>query len=488
MRIFQDAYWTKSTVMRVCTMAVCIMVSVAKTEAKDFFSAPQEKNLLTCSDGTVLRGMYYETSRKVKGFTASPQYNSIMVKDENGVCRICDYKTLEVMSELKSEPTVVRDGYFLVEQGKASYYSCKNEKLWTANGAYLYYTDTLGIAVCMNGRSVNNGHLEGWDVKTGNMLWKATVPYRYHNPWNDRFNVKDSPNSRFLIADSLYLLDTKTGALTVRAFYPSVKGLLGRLTGTHSRLVQSGDSLFIADAKNLYCYNLSLEEIWRTPLPEGMGSKSELKLRGDKLYLMNFGVGYQKDFAIRTGKAFYATYDKSTGRQLQLGVPKMDKKKLRGVRYVPGKVYLYDRPDIYYVDEGSEEAHKIEWTPKTTGMALDDMDWGVIYDTVYVKRNGMLEPLATNDQQLVVEVNDYDVNVVNIASGEVTKYHGSQVFFHDYRNVYSTNNTKAHSYVIVDDKTMKILYDFNYEGICGLMPNGDIWLYDNHGVGVIRAK
>lgn len=124
-RLFQNLCRAKKTVTRVCALAVCVMVSVAKAEAKDFFSAPQEKNLLTCSDGTVLRGMYYETSRKVKSITASPQYNSIMVKDENGVCRICDYKTLEVMSELNSEPTVVRDGYFLVEIRHDFYYDGK---------------------------------------------------------------------------------------------------------------------------------------------------------------------------------------------------------------------------------------------------------------------------------------------------------------------------------------------------------------------------
>lgn len=82
-RLFQNLCRARRTVTRVCTLAVCIMASVAKAEAKDFFSAPQEKNLLTCSDGTVLRGMYYETSRKVESITASPQYNcGIMVNGD----------------------------------------------------------------------------------------------------------------------------------------------------------------------------------------------------------------------------------------------------------------------------------------------------------------------------------------------------------------------------------------------------------------------
>lgn len=496
-----------------------IIASVDRAEAKDFFSAPQEKDLLTCGNGTVLRGIFYETRKKINTLVVNDKNDYMLCVDENGIYRICDKRTFKIMSELKSNPMVTRNGYFLTKQAKASFYNFNNEKLWTANGPYVYSSDTLGITVFMKSegvRYVDKGLLEGVDINTGNILWKSTVPYKYHYPWTEIFTVKEHPNYRYLIADSLYLLDTKTGRLTSHAFCPSVKESgksifsiakstplpsnewrieaamsydhIGRMTGTHSRWVQSGDSLFIADAENLYCFNLSLEEIWRTPIPDAMGSKSCLQVRGDKLYLLNFGIGFQKGFVGRAGRVFYATYDKSTGRQLQLVVPDTNKK-LYGGLYVPRKIYLQDNSDLYYIDEGGKEVHTLKWTPETNIPAEYNIPERVIYDTIYVKKDGKLEPITTNDRQLVVELNDYDVNVVNISNGKVTKYPGSEVFFHDYRNVYSTNSRKTHRYAIVNDKTMKIRYDFSHAGYCLVTDNGDIWLVNDYGIGVIlQAK
>lgn len=503
--------------MRICIFAVCIVASSMKVEAKDFLSAPQERDLLVCSDGTIMKGMFYETQMKLKLLVVSDKANYIMFEDEKGVCRICNKQTMEVVSELRSRPTLARDGYFLKKGDETSFYNYGNVKLWTAHGPCVYFSDTLDIAVCLRNdgaRYANKGLLEGISLKSGNKLWNSVVPYKYHYPWAEAYySVKENPNYSYLIADSLYLLDNKTGTLKSRAFCSSVKepvksilsvvrpvplpnedwrieaaasyGLKGQLSGTHSGWVQSGDSLFIADAENLYCFDLSLNELWHTPLPDALGSKSELRLCDNNLYLLNFGVAFQNGLTGKYGKPFYATYDKSTGRQLQLVVPDT-KSKLYDGCYVPGKIYIQDKSDLYYINEGEEKVHRIKWTPDTDIPAEYDIPEYVIYDTVYVKKDDMLVPITTNENQLVVELNDYDVNVVSL-NGEVTKYPGSQVYFHDYRNVYSTNSRKAYRYAIVDDKTMKVRYDFVHAGYCMVLKNGDIWILDSNGIGVVKS-
>lgn len=504
------------SVVRICTLAVCIIAFAMKVEAKDFLSAPQEKDLLTCSDGTMMKGLYYATDKKIERMFVNDKVDYIMLEDEKGVYRICRKQTMEVVSELRSRPMLTRYGYFLNKGDETSFYNYGNLKLWTANGPCVCFSDTLGIAVCLRHEGANyanKGLVEGIYMKSGNKLWNKVVPYKYHYPWTEVFSVDERPDYSYLIADSLYLLNSKTGAMTVRAFCSSAKesvksilsvvkpvplpteewrkeaatsyGFMGRVSGTHSSWVQSGDSLFIADAENLYCFNLLLEELWRTPLPDAMGSKSELRLRGDKLYLLNFGVGFQNGLVGRCGKPFYATYERSTGKQLQLVVPDANMKLLGGC-YVPGKVYLQDKSDLYYINEGEEKVHRIKWTPNTNTQAEYDIPERVIYDTVYVKQGDALVPITTNEHQLVVELNDYDINVVDI-NGKVTKYPGSQVFFHDYRNVYSTNSRKVRHYAVVDDKTMKVRYDFVHGGYCMVLKSGDIWILDDNGIGCVKS-
>lgn len=79
-----------------------------------------------------------------------------------------------------------------------------------------------------------------------------------------RQGVKEPLKSRLSLAK---LRTTLPGRGFTREAIYSYSGLDATLKGTHSNIIFSGDSMFVADANHLYCLDKELKTRWMADLP-----------------------------------------------------------------------------------------------------------------------------------------------------------------------------------------------------------------------------
>ena len=111
----------------------------------------------------------------------------------------------------------------------------------------------------------------------------------------------------------------------------------------------------------------------------------------------------------------------------------------------------------------------------------------MIRDTVYVVKDGFLQPVVTDKSQMVVEIYGKDVNIVE-PDGQIQLMPADEVYFHDWRNVYSTNRDKSlpSQFVIIDPATRKIEYSFYIKGVVYQDRNENIIVRTPQGVGFLK--
>lgn len=406
--------------------------------------------------------------------------------------------------------TLTQGGLFSFTQGRPAFYNFKGKKVWSCKDELLMADRRNNIVVCGSGRQGDT--FVGRDMSTGKELWRVTIPCERHFPWGDTHRDQVDTRAYWLMADSLIRLDIVSGDTLRHAFTAGVKeparsrfsivrgrklasrdfireaqfsGVrAGILTGTHSNFLFENDRVYVADAENLYCFGHNLKEIWKTPLPEGLGAKSALASDGSQLRLICFGEAFQNGYIGRYGKSFAATYDKRTGRQLSLLVPDIKKKVVGGV-YLDSRAYWQTDNGFSYTDDGDDTVHKIDYSPVAQHQPDAAQADFVICDTMGVVQAGSLRPIVTDKSQLVVEVYGKDVNVIH-ADGSVTLLPADSVYFHDGGNVYSTNNGSdgTNSFVIIDPVTRRVENSLRLRGVVSQDRRGNIFAFTKQGVGV----
>ena len=159
------------------------------------------------------------------------------------------------------------------------------------------------------------------------------------------------------------------------------------------------------------------------------------------------------------------------------------KKKVIGGIIVRGRTYWQTDNQFFYNEEGDSTVHEIKWKPNTTHSPQEDYPNFMICDTVKIVKNGVPENVMTNNDQLLVEVYGQDVNVIK-TDGSCELLPADSVYFHDIRDVYSTNNEdRANTFIILDPKTQKIKYTIHLKGKVSQDKFGNIYVATQQGVG-----
>ena len=504
---------------KILSLIIAILSVLSIQAQKKSLADYPEVQLGKCADGKPFMCHFVSTDGEVKKLQLFSDVPLLLVGDKNGN-KLFNTETLEEIAEptLKNQRLIYANmaGYmtyslgkmFSFRYGQPTFFNLKGEKVWTTKDELVLLSKTKQVTICSGNRK---GDLfTAYETTTGKPLWHKTITGNIHYPWTNIFD-DNSDNIIYIMGDSLIRLNVVTGDTLRHAFTAGIKEPLKSrltfakprytlpssdfvneaifsvdmsaiLTGTHSNIIFSGDSLFVADAEHLYCLDKNLKTRWTTDLPAQCGSKSSLKIYGDKIYMQNYGIAFQNQLVGRCGRPFTAIYDRNTGKQLSLAMIDIKKKVIGGI-IVRGRTYWQTDNQFFYNEEGDSTVHEIKWKPNTTHSPQEDYPNFMICDTVKIVKNGIPENVMTNNNQLLVEVYGQDVNMIK-ADGSCELLPADSVYFHDIRDVYSTNNKdQANTFIIIDPKTQKIKYTIHLKGKVSQDKFGNIYVATQQGVG-----
>lgn len=222
----------------------------------------------------------------------------------------------------------------------------------------VYVTDNILVAY----KATNTQLLRGYNLATGEIVWKQTLDNRYGWSYIEPINE----DSAWVVANNLYRFDWNTGEkekFDIKPGFADSKraagfilksAALGMMTaaatgglftayliplpssntvaphtsnallpvypdnmniaGTVSNLVTSGNLHYIADRNNLMCFDDNLNLVWRYDFPERRGSRSHLILRDGVIYMVNLGKAIREDNPeYATGIPFTAAFNALNG-------------------------------------------------------------------------------------------------------------------------------------------------------------------------------
>lgn len=511
-------------IKRFSTLCIAVMTVLSAMAQSLSVSGYKEVALGKRADGSDVKCTFIPTDGKLDKLIVTGESPYMIIMD-NGEARVFDKTTLKKIADMKLKgkefAQINKDGYlaysnnvaFVSKEGSPTFYNFNNDKVWSSKYGLTVSDRHENVVVCEK----QWGQYIAYDMSTGKELWQKNIKCRKHYPWADMYIDRHDRRMYYLIGDELVKLDILTGDTVCHPFSAGVKeptksrlSIVKRqmpsskdfaveeafsynvgnfvLTGTHSNIIDTCNCLFVADARNMYCFDKNLKALWQTALPEGMGAKSNIRIEGNKVCLINYGVAFQDGIIGKCGKPFIASYDRATGKQLSLDTPEIGKKVQGGI-YIDGHAYWQTAKGFLYNDEGNSELHEIAWKPKTERASRSNYPDYVICDTVGIVKDGMFMTIPTNREQLVVEVYGRDVNVIK-SDGTCELIPSDEVYFHDNHNVYSTNNgsDSSNHFVVVDPATHKVECSFHVDGIVLTDQTGNIFVGTKQGVGVYRPR
>lgn len=478
------------------------------------------------ADGTNLMFHFIPTEGKLKGYGITENLPYLIISDKTGN-HIFNLDTYQEIANVKFGNgeliQINNDGYLLSSKGAMftfkigypTFYNFKGEKVWGNRDETLMADRGNNIVICSQNRA--GDAIAGYDMSTGKDLWHVKLPFKKHYPWGDLFHDKNEKQMYYLISDSLICLNIVTGDTIRHAFTAGVKEPMKSrfsfvrtrkpssaafareaafsvvtgaiLTGTHSNIIARGDSLFVADADNVYCFDKNLKAIWQTAIPEGMGSKSDLQIIKGKIYLQNYGVAFQNGLIGKCGKPFSASYDIKTGKQLTFNIPNIEKKIVGGV-HVDGRTYWQTGKSFLYTDDGDSIAHELKWKAQTSNLPNEYYPNYVIYDSIGIVKDGTFQYLTTNKKQLLVEVYGKDFNIIK-SDGSCDFLPASEVYSNRKGKVYYTNNGKdadtVRDFVIFDPSSLRVKYTFHLQGNVIQHSKGNVFVSTKQGIGFLPS-
>lgn len=474
------------------------------------------------ADGTPAMATYISLNNGLDHIDFGQLNPIIMITDKQHNKYVLSTADFHLLGKFNTEDNIhlANESYFKNTSNRTNIYNFQGKKTHSLPVSTVFFNDSLDVLIgYKNFLRAYKGELSAYRISDGSLIWKQLLPHKYHWPWFDINKDKLHTNIYYMITDSLVRLDVTNGQTIKRPFtagvdesmksrfslvknrplyrnawkeaYMSDTPYIGGavLSGTHSNFIFSGDSIFIADAKNLYCFDKQLNEFWRTALPADAGSKSFIELSGNKILLINFGIAFQKGLLGHCGKPFVARYDRHTGKQLFLTMPDI-KTKLSDGLSVQGKTYWLDDKGLMYNNDGETEVHRIKWKAPVK-VSKDPQDsyecyyWPV--DTAYQCSNGSLLPIITNAHQVVVEANQQDVYILK-EDGSQQIIKAENAFFRLTDNLYENNADGQKTYYLTDGHTLKVQLTFKFKGTLLEDYQNILYAILPNGVGVIKPR
>jgi len=262
--------------------------------------------------------------------------------------------------------------------------SCLNndtgENLWSARNAISYVNSDRGIAVGVK-FAKNDGltnTFEGYDLKTGKLLWDRIINREYKVNEISRLN-----DSVILISSNgLHSINLKYGdgwdydAQTGMKDYsatvatnliniafsvlletdPEITTGHDLITDIVSNTLTESTGVYLADNKSIVRIDARGNVVWKSKLPRGLVSRSTLFIKDSLICMVNDGFASLNDAPIHYGKPFIAGFNKNTGKRVFLSPVGYKKEQILSYDIQQDTLYLLsaDRAFKYSMRDGTE--------------------------------------------------------------------------------------------------------------------------------------
>ena len=317
----------------------------------------------------------------------------------------------------------------------------------------IYVNDSLDIVLGVGNDAFPD--LFAYRISDGSFLWKSD---KWASQAQRCYTQLYDDKTLFAVADNLYKINLETGkvykkkvraydeGLDASAFF--VGGLVGSLLSAAlfgpphyyylyypmrkplgylgSNICFENGNVYMADCSNVYCFDMMLNEMWRTKLDAKGGN---IVLKADSLKLSVFSNGYgtdDDDKKVNLGKTFYMELYSRSGRGI---MGQTFSKGINAVRDTLAngetlKTLLF-KNSIVWLSEDMRDVRTVEYPKKTYGKFRNFIK-GQAY--LGVEKRSRFECLDKGKGCIVV--NDKD-------SAFVIKDDGNVVRSYDASNVYT---------------------------------------------------
>lgn len=288
-------------------------------------------------------------------------------------------------------------------------------------------------------------------------LWKGhKISPNYG--WSEVQYLNDS--TRLIVANGIYKLnlhtgeakeyEVQTGVLDARE--NMIEGLIGiasaigagisaanlgygvywvptfqnTITQFHSNLLKEDSLYYFANKKGISCLNTELQPIWEFELADGLCSKSQLQIKGDSLYMINYGYAVKDSGKrVKRGQPFFAIFNKRTGDLHNINHLTTEKEIMHDAAYFEENAYLLFEDGIAYQNPLHSKAQKKEWGNKEKGILQD-----IVNDTIYAYQitSQDFNPLTLSPKRCPVLTEKSEVVVFNDKL-EILEEHNSSVLY-----------------------------------------------------------
>ena len=209
------------------------------------------------------------------------------------------------------------------------------------------------------------GYYQGISLKDGSTLWNNAI-----KP-NSRIgiieNIDDDNHVILQIDKTLYLLDTTTGKTR----------LLPNVSGLSSQVLLCDEHYYMADYRNLLCFDKELNPVWSTPLKKSEMARSHLYMLGDTLVLIN--TGNLNDTQLKAkGLPFVATYNAANGTQQHKTQLSKKKESFYQLWATDGMAIARSNKNLAKVDLENGELSFMQYKPLDINQ-IANLSWGEYY-------------------------------------------------------------------------------------------------------------
>lgn len=413
------------------------------------------------TDGSDLKAEYYPLGEDVQTFSMEPKCNYLCLNFRNlskngkywknkgniGLFSMKDRKLMwkSPINYQMQIPMCTSAGILVTTSYDGAMLDTRTGKeVWKTDIYPVSIDDSLGVIVGYS--SPSSTKLRAITLDKGLPMWNTKLTHNYG--WNNIYALPG--NKRLIVADELHRINLLTGENLTYDIKPGVSDTKGMLlqglammagavagsfasggaytympvmvggnviTGMVSNIVQKDSLFYLADHESIQCVDSLLQPVWKHEIADKMASHSQLILKGDSIYMLNFGYGRRNgNIKTKKGRPFIAAYNCKTGDEIFLNQLSLKKDMIEDVILTGNSFYMLFDNRITYQNLNDSTISTRQWDENKYGQLSQ-----LLPDTLYVfdpeKKDfspicfdGIRCPVYSGEREQVYVI-DKDINI-----------------------------------------------------------------------------
>ena len=311
---------------------------------------------------------------------------------------------------------------------------------WQGKFFPVQFDDSTNVVVGYS--SARSSKLNGYDLKTGQLLWTTSMPHEKNWGWNQV--IREDSVHWLIVADNMNRLDIRTGevcAYEAKTGVNDVKGALlqglamagAAVAGTiatgvaaypvgavslnvinqlHSNVLQDDSLYYFADRQHVACLDSTMKPVWKYELPSKTSAFSQLVSNDSTLYMFNLGYGLRNgQQRTKMGRPFIAAFDKHTGTCRFMNMLSLKKDMVEDAVLNPDGAFMLFDDGLAYKKELDDSTVTISpWDVKEYSRLREIVTYPVY---AYYKLKSMFDVIASDGIYFPVITESGDIFMVD---------------------------------------------------------------------------